>query len=313
MATATFFGARELSNSPLAVFEDVPRDKKAAAAKQKDAKAGEGLSLDDVAALPFPWEAAFVQQDLLVGRAAEGNSIADGGDGHGRDASSCGDGRGALQYCHLAFHTPVITPPSSVVLGSRLDNTSIPAGPATTAAYSGEGTGSKGLAAAPEHCRIAFHGRLVLLAGDAVDGARKASSVGEAGGALEFGAQAGQLKLFTEKCKIGVVFRVGANDGHAGSSRVEVFGKDLFKKETNMSPFVGMMLLTEVHVGGFFIYMCVCIWMGLGVFCVFMFNIRSNICHPKQPQCRPFFFRKLKEEGFKCTNVRTLVLVVRSD
>lgn len=256
MATATFFGASELRNSPSALFGGVAGDKKAAAAALADAKGGEGLSLDDVAALPFPWGAAFVQQDRLLGRAADGVSMADGGDDRGCDASSSssspgvrGDGRGFLQYCHLAFHTPVITPPSSIVLGSRLDNPSIPAGTATAAAYCGEGHAGKGLAEAPEHCRIAFHGRLVLLAaGDAVDGARKAPA-GDAGGALEFGAQPGQLKLFTEKCKTGVVFRAGADDGrgHAGGRRVEVFGKDLFKKETNMSPFVGMLLLTEVR------------------------------------------------------------------
>lgn len=233
MATATFFGASELKNGSLAHFEDNADGNEAVASLKNVAPKGQ-LSLDDVASLPFPWEAAFLQQEHLIDRVS---SVADDGDSPECDDS--GDGLGALQYCHFEFHTPVIAPPSSVVLGSRLDSTSSPANKAP-AAYSPDGT-SRG-SAALEHCRIAFHGRLVLQASDVDGGSRKGP--GEVATHLEFGAQAGQLKLFTEKFKTGVVFRVGA-DGQAGEM-VEVFGKDLFKKETNMSPFVGMVLLTEV-------------------------------------------------------------------
>eukprot|EP00752_Nemacystus_decipiens_P012038 g10673.t1 len=232
MATATFFGANELNKTSLALFEGNATDNKTGPAP-KDHSARGQLSLDDVASLPFPWEAAFVQQAQLVDRA---NSVAD--DDDGQACEGMGDRLGALQYCHFAFHTPVIAPPSSVVLGSRLDNASSVANKAP-AAYSHDGEG-KGVATL-EHCRIAFHGRLVMQASNADGGPRKGP--GDVATALEFGAQAGQLKLYTEKLKTGVVFRIGA-DGQAGET-VEVFGKDLFKKETNMSPFVGMVLLTE--------------------------------------------------------------------
>lgn len=230
MATATFFGANELKNGPRGLFEDNTDGNNKTAAALKDNSAQQQLSLDDVASLPFPWGAAFVQQAQLVGRAS---SVTD-------DDDSSGDGLGGLQYCHFAFHTPVIAPPSSVVLGSRLDSTSSPANKAP-ATYSQDGA-DNGVASL-EHCRIAFHGRLVLQASD-VDGSSRKGPGDEATN-LEFGAQTGQLKLYTEKVKTGVVFRVGA-EAWAGEM-VEALGKDLFKKETNMSPFVGMILLTQVR------------------------------------------------------------------
>lgn len=234
MATATFFGASELKHGMLELFEHSADGQKALAAL-RDTGRGQDLSLNDVASLPFPSKAAFVQQTHLCGLGSE-TSIADA------DDETYVDERGPLQYCHLTFHTPVITPPSSVVLGSRLDSTS--SAPNKTEAAHPTAETNKGLAAVQEHCRIAFHGRLVSLSAD-VDGARKGP--GDAKAALEFGTQAGQLKLFTEKRKTGVVFRVAAND-QTGGGAVEVFGKDLFKKETNMPPFVGMLLLTEVRV-----------------------------------------------------------------
>ncbi|CAM9713705.1 unnamed protein product [Scytosiphon promiscuus] len=242
MATATFFGASELSNGLLEPFghaANAPDTSAAPAPAARGVAAEEGcLSVDTMASLPFPWEASFVQQTQLVGQAGD-DSRHDGVDDQ-RDGTRGNLRRGGgLQYCHLAFQAPVIAPPSSVVLGSRLDNTSGPSSKTRASAHSAEVAGT-GSTAASEHCRIAFHGRLVVMAADA-NGARKVP--GDAGAPLEFGTQAGQLKLFTEKSKTGVVFRVGA-EGHAGGA-VEVFGKDLFKKETDMSPFVGMLLLTE--------------------------------------------------------------------
>lgn len=192
MATATFFGAREIKSELWGQMGDV------------DGVEDEGVRWEKMASSPFPFEVEFAQQENLVQIEEEEWSI---------------------QYCHLAFHTPVIAPPNSVVLGSRLDVTGkIGAGDSET----GDG-----------HCRIAFHGRLISsnVFGD------KKSGEGDMG--IEFGVDAGQIKLFTEKTKKGVVFRIGY--GSAQSEAV-IFGKDLFKKETNMTPFVGMILITEVRL-----------------------------------------------------------------
>lgn len=201
MATATFFGARELKNELWGQMGDV------------DGAEVESVQWEKMASLPFPFEVEFSQQENLVAQVTE-------------DPSSHVQVEGeewSIQYCHLAFHTPVIAPPNSVVLGSRLDVT---------------GTFGSGDSETGDHCRIAFYGRLIST-NVFVD-----KKSGEGDMAIEFGVKAGQIKLFSEKTKKGVVFRIGYG---SAESDVIVFGKDLFKKETNMAPFIGMILITEVR------------------------------------------------------------------
>lgn len=222
MATATFFGASELKSRPTSLFGDTGAEGEETRATTNGSD--NRLALDEVACLPFPWEAEFAQQTHLVGQvqlASEDPFV---------DVEECtqDDGGDALQYCHLSFHTPVIAPQNSVVVGSRLD-TSGPASANTPVNGTG---GLAGSGTSDGQCRIAFHGRLVATAA----------------GGIEFGTEAGQLKLFTEKLKTGVVSRMGVETTAAvrPGDMVDVYGKDLFKKETNMSPFAGMILLSEV-------------------------------------------------------------------
>ena len=77
-------------------------------------------------------------------------------------------------------------------------------------------------------CRLAFAGRLVQKFNVAKD--------------------VNSLKLYTRKEKYGVICRLGDpfkrnDDGKI--VRYEVFGSDLFKKETNMSQFIGLHLETQ--------------------------------------------------------------------
>lgn len=113
-----------------------------------------------------------------------------------------------LHWALLEFHTPVFCPLDSLVIGSRLD-----------AVDSGSSSS----------CRLAFSGRLVEKLNDPPRDATR-------------------LRLYTPKERRGVISRLG--DPHRRSDdqkvvRYEVFGSDLFKKETNMKPFVGMKLMTE--------------------------------------------------------------------
>ena len=232
MATTTFFGASELKSRPTSLFGDT--DAEGEETKTTD-RSKNRLILDDVACLPFPWEAEFVQQTHLVGQvqlASEDPFV---------DVEECtqGDGGDALQYCHLLFHTPVVAPQNSVVVGSRLDTS----GPASASTTVKGGGGLAGSGTGDCECRIAFHGRLVAAA---VGGSSK--TPGDAGAGINFGTEAGQLKLFTEKLKTGVVSRVGVDTTAAvrAGDMIDVYGKDLFKKETNMTPFAGMILLSEV-------------------------------------------------------------------
>lgn len=236
MATVTFFGAEELKNGWRALIEADTKNSHSLVAEGWE----EVWSLDDMASLPFPWGAEFAQQSELLGQArvnSEGSVALGRGQSEGHASP--------LQYCLLQFHSPVITPPSSVVLGSRLDSMASGAGSGSTHADSSDYLAGAGEA----NCRIAFYGRLV---GGAVDDGSKRRTPSDADGGLGFGTEAGQLKLFNEKVKTGCVFRVGGGSGTAErgvgeGSTLEVYGKDLFKKETNMSPFVGMLVQTEVR------------------------------------------------------------------
>jgi selenocysteine-specific elongation factor len=115
-----------------------------------------------------------------------------------------------LQWALLDFQTPVYCPINSLVIGSRLD----------TAVDNKTGAASS--------CRLAFSGRLIQK----IDPAKEFT----------------RIRLYTPKEKRGVIARLG--DPHRRQDddvivRYEVFGTDLFKKETNMKPFVGMKLMTE--------------------------------------------------------------------
>ena len=110
-----------------------------------------------------------------------------------------------LHWARLEFLTPVYCPMDSLVIGSRLD--------------------SEVNASA---CRLAFSGRLVERCDDIKDN--------------------GRLKTYTKKEKIGIVDRLGdpykrTDDGKI--VRYEVYGSDLFKKETNMTQFVGLLVHTD--------------------------------------------------------------------
>ena len=245
IATATFFGASELKNQRRELFWDVGVGAgvvECGGGKETTSSAeDENKLLDKMASSPFPFDAEFLQQEDLV---AHISSL-------GQDPSVVHESLpsnpnlvgGTLQYCHLAFHTPVIAPPSSVVLGSRLD------------IASDFGTGdSEESEAGSDHCRIAFYGRLIPATG----GGAKASinSCSKDHLQIEFGVKAGQIKVFTEKIKTGSIFRVGDGDG-SRKSEVVVLCKDLFKKETNTAPFLGMILMTEVRTSVSVMYITV--------------------------------------------------------
>jgi selenocysteine-specific elongation factor len=114
-----------------------------------------------------------------------------------------------LHWALLDFQTPVYCPVHSLVIGSRLDTVDNASGSASS-------------------CRLAFSGRLT----ERIDPEKDASRV----------------RLYTLKERRGVVARLG--DPHRRTDddkvvRYEVFGSDLFKKETDMKVFLGMKIVTE--------------------------------------------------------------------
>ncbi|GAX16209.1 hypothetical protein FisN_3Hh309 [Fistulifera solaris] len=114
-----------------------------------------------------------------------------------------------LHWALLDFQTPVYCPAHSLVIGSRLD-----------VAVDTDGGASS--------CRLAFSGRLIER--------------------VEPSTAMTQIRLYTEKQKVGVVSKLGDPHKRFDDQKVvcyEVFGDDLFKKETNMKLFIGMKMETE--------------------------------------------------------------------
>ena len=125
-----------------------------------------------------------------------------------------------LHWALLEFQVPVYCPMESLIIGSRLDITD-----ATTGGSSSGDADSGNVTS----CRLAFAGRLM-------------ESVN-----VEQG-QANQIKLYNVKERRGVIARLGEPHKRQDDGKVvryEVFGADLFKKETNMKVFVGMKVETE--------------------------------------------------------------------
>lgn len=115
-----------------------------------------------------------------------------------------------LHWALLHFQTPVHCPIHSLVIGSRLDTVDNASGDSSS-------------------CRLAFSGRLI----ERIDPDKDASRV----------------RLFVPKQRQGVVSRRGDLHKRTDDGKVvcyELFGTDLFKKETNMKAFIGMKLVTNL-------------------------------------------------------------------
>mmetsp|Transcript_19374 Transcript_19374/g.28679 ORF Transcript_19374/g.28679 Transcript_19374/m.28679 type:complete len:714 (+) Transcript_19374:61-2202(+) len=114
-----------------------------------------------------------------------------------------------LHWAMLDFQTPVYCPLDSLIIGSRLD---VEAPEASSSSS----------------CRLAFSGRLVEKIDPAID--------------------ANRLKLYSPKARSGLIAKLGdpyRRDDDEKMVRYEVFGDDLFKKETNMKIFTGMKVVTK--------------------------------------------------------------------
>jgi selenocysteine-specific elongation factor len=127
----------------------------------------------------------------------------------GSEGASAPKGDPLLHWALIEFQTPVHCPVHSLAIGSRLDT------------VDGNASGSV------SSCRLAFSARLIVGVDPDVDLAR--------------------LRIYTPKERRGVVSRLGEPHKRQDDGKVvryEVFGSDLFKKETNMKPFIGMKIET---------------------------------------------------------------------
>jgi len=201
MATLTILGLTKTATSPQEGEES--NDNPAASHHTNtDENLGGGLPR-----LSFNWDQDFVHQDTLLDSSSAVKGVPK------TNVSS----QPPLHWALLEFQTPVYCPLDSLIIGSRLDTDgTVP----ISSNNRGASNDSPSTAAA---CRLAFSGRLVS----------------------KFDAKhdANRIKIYTPKQKQGTICRLGdpyRRNGDTKIVRYEVFGTDLFKKETNMKQFVGM-------------------------------------------------------------------------
>ena len=216
MATVKFFGAKELL----------------ASTEQTSLTYTKTTSFSETASLTFDFDQDYIYQDRLI----DILSIKDKNKLFPEDSTrtssdetmalddmvkddSCGGGVPLLHWAIVQFHTPVYCPLNSLVIGSRLD--------ADVNISSDANVSSNN-----NTCRLAFHGRIVQKFDPKTD--------------------AGRLKIYNWKEKKGTIYRLGdayRRDFDQQIVRYEVYGGDLFKKETKMSQFVGMKVESGEDIG----------------------------------------------------------------
>lgn len=205
MATVTFWGAKEL-------HEQLQQQSSADAKQQQQQESIDGHSAlggdADLAGLPYlkyDWDQDFIHQEgMLDTLSSDPNKKA-----NPREAP--------LHWAMLDFQTPVYCPLHSLVIGSRLD-------------LNDQNNNSKNAVAgevSASSCRLAFCGRLIEKVDPSKDNSR--------------------IRSYTPKERNGVISRLG--DPHKRQDdgtivRYEIFGSDLFKKETVLKPFFGMKVIT---------------------------------------------------------------------
>ena len=210
MATVSFWGGRELATlfatNDKDQVDDTSNRSKSSMTRNIASSFGGSADLAGLPRLSYDYNQDFVYQDVLL------ESLED----HENDESSTdaaitsNDRRGQLlNWAMLEFQTPIHCPMHCLVIGSRLDTVDN----ATKAASS---------------CRLAFSGRLIERIDPVVDSQL--------------------IRLYNKKEKQAVIAKLGDAYKRADDEkmvRYEVFGSDLFKKETNMKLFIGMKLITQ--------------------------------------------------------------------
>ena len=267
MATVSFWGAKELQ---LKLKNEV-QEKERASANGGGSGGGDGggtascLGSDaDHAGLPylkFDWNEDFLLQDGLVDSLTKDNehdaslggvssTKTDGSNGNDQDNNGLiknnkqKQPESLLHWAILDFQTPVYCPLQSLIIGSRLDapvegnnhkqqSKSNKKNQNNNNNNSGDDDNMD--EDSPGHqnnkassCRLAFCGRLIERLTDPSKDIHK-------------------IRWYTPKEKRGIVSRLGDPHKRQDDSktvRYELYGSDLFKKETLLKPFLGMKLIT---------------------------------------------------------------------
>ena len=249
MATVSFWGAKELYSETKRLREakKLSQNSKSIVEERSAACLGGDADQAGLPHLQFDWQKEYLLQDgLLESLPKESISMDAQVDDNSKNAPDSEE-EPLLQWAIIDFQTPVYCPLQSLVIGSRLDaavegthNRQQGKGGNKNQHKSGAG-GNKNadqdadeddpLASKASSCRLAFCGRLMERVDPKTD--------------------IQKIRWYAPKEKRGVITRLG--DPHKRQDdgkvvRYEVYGGDLFKKETLLRPFLGLKLVT--HPGG---------------------------------------------------------------
>jgi selenocysteine-specific elongation factor len=228
MATVTFWGAREL-----AAATAMKRQQQEVSSSSNNNNIS-ALGKNDFPSIQYDFTQDYIQQDRLL------DSLEVGNNDNGEDRKSRKQETGLLQWALLDLATPIYCPLDSLVIGSRLDLAATNESSSTQSTPSNNASSTTALATtAVTTCRLAFSGRLLTPVNDS-------NNPAESGNALS------RIRLYNYKERRGVISKLG--DAHRRNDdgktvRYEVFGSDLFKKETNMKAFIGMKVQVETTSG----------------------------------------------------------------
>jgi len=257
MATVSFWGAKELKEKQEEEREEEAKKKSEVVGNNANSSSTTTTtaaclgSNADQAGLPylkFDWNQDFLQQDGLVDTIPT-DAYADG-NGNGNDATTNNGKKNQkqqqqeslLHWAILDFQTPVYCPLQSLIIGSRLDQQPVEGNNHRPSKQSKKKStltnedhhhddDNSPLHDKASSCRLAFCGRLIERLTDPLKDIKN-------------------IRWYTPKEKRGIVSRLG--DPHKRQDdqkmvRYELYGSDLFKKETLLKPFLGMKVIT----GGF--------------------------------------------------------------
>ena len=224
MATVSFWGGRELASlfetndgqlldGTLSSTDNIVLDNLKCSKPNKTPSIASSFGGSaDMAGLPrltYDYNEDYVYQDGLLESLDENENNESSTNAADADSSSSNSRNQLLNWALLEFQTPVHCPMNCLVIGSRLDTVDN----ATKSASS---------------CRLAFSGRLLERI-DPVNDAQR-------------------IRLYNKKEKQAIISKLGdpyKRTDDEKTVRYEVFGSDLFKKETNMKIFIGMKLVTQ--------------------------------------------------------------------
>jgi len=206
MAKVTFFGAAELKK----IGSQAGLASAAEGDRDKKHFSLTGDEVRDIPKMGFLWDKDYVYQDEMMGRDLDDITTSTTTDTSSSSSSGTGqDGRGSRKRFLPQYALLQLEQPVLCPLHCLIIGSRLDASTHS------------------QSCRIGFYGSVVEILRD---------------------GDVGRIRIYKEKVKMGRIHRLGERVGggsSGGNVYYDVTGQGLFKKETDISPFIGMKMESE--------------------------------------------------------------------